>query len=367
MSALEPVAAALALSCLPQMGPGTLRGLLSRFGPVGAWTLITQDRLPDLPSLGRRPDRWAEQRARWAGAAPRIDPVALAERSRSLGAHVLLAGDPDMPEVLAEDRDPPPLLCCIGPLAVLDGPVAAIVGTRAASSLGRSVAAEMASDLAAAGVTVISGLALGIDAAAHRGALSAGGPTAAVVGSGLDVVYPPANRDLWHQIAAEGLLLSECAPGQRPEPWRFPRRNRLIAALAHVVVVVESRATGGSLLTVHEALRRDRTVMAVPGSVRSAAAAGTNDLLADGAVVARDAGDVLVALGLARGARHRAPAPVTAEAGSVLAALDTGPLDLDALALAVGRPVGEVAVEVLHLRARGEVADVAGYLERVHP
>lgn len=367
MTCSDPRAAALALTCVAQIGPGTLRRLMDRHGPLELWHRVLRADLAPPPGVPR-PREWGSRLAGWQASARNIDPDQVAERARQLGATVLLLGDDAMPAALSSDRDAPPVLCHTGDLSILDGPVVAIVGTRAASSLGRSVAAEMAGDLAASGITVVSGLALGIDAAAHAGALDAGGATAAVVGSGLDVVYPRANRDLWHQIASSGVMISECAPGVRPEPWRFPRRNRLIAALAQVVVVVESRSTGGSLLTVHEALRRDRTVMAVPGSVRSAAAAGTNDLLADGAEVARDANDVLVALGLASGNRHRGESGIEpAAAGSVLAALDAGPLDLDALALAVNRTVGEVAVEVMGLRARGEVADVGGYLERVHP
>ncbi len=186
----------------------------------------------------------------------------------------------------------------------------AIVGTRRCTSYGADVARQLGRDLAAAGVTVVSGLALGIDGAAHEGALGASStPPVAVVGSGLDVVYPPRHRHLWDRVAAAGVIVSEAPPAALPEGWRFPRRNRILAALSTVVVVVECHASGGSLSTVRAALERDRPVMAVPGSVRSPSSVGTNRLLADGAVPATDADDVLIALSLAGADVPVAPAP----------------------------------------------------------
>jgi DNA protecting protein DprA len=180
----------------------------------------------------------------------------------------------------------------------------AIVGTRSATHYGRQVASELARDLAAEGVVVVSGLARGIDGAAHAGALRVGrrdsAPPVAVVGTGLDVVYPPSNRDLWAEVAARGAVLSESALGTKPHPGVFPARNRIIAALSDVVVVVESHRRGGALYTADAAARRSIPVCAVPGSVRSRASDGTNALLVDGCTPVRDATDVLVAVSLAR-------------------------------------------------------------------
>ena len=176
-----------------------------------------------------------------------------------------------------------------------------IVGTRTCTREGRRNAARLGSDLAAAGVAVVSGLALGIDAEAHRGALEVA-PSGAVVGvvaTGLDVVYPAANHWLWDSVVRRGLLLSEAPLGTRAERWRFPARNRIVAGLADVVVVVESGARGGSMHTVEAAIERGRPVLAMPGPVSSRASAGTNNLLAEQATMCRDAGDVFVALGLA--------------------------------------------------------------------
>lgn len=237
----------------------------------------------------------------WAAAAKAVDLVQLQEAYMEAGAEVWWQPGPDYPEVLAQDPQPPAVLFAAGSRAALGRPRVAIVGTRSATHYGQEVAAELGLGLARAGVSVVSGLAIGIDAAAHTGALAAAAaaaPPLAVVASGLDVVYPPSHRALWARLAAAGTILSESPLGARPARWRFPWRNRLIAALADVVVVVESHREGGSLLTVEAAARRGVTVLAVPGSVRSPASEGTNALLADGCAPARDVEDVLVALAL---------------------------------------------------------------------
>ena len=199
-----------------------------------------------------------------------------------------------------------------------------------------------------------------------RAADTAAGPVA-VVGSGLDVVYPSRHRELWAAVRDHGLLLSEAPLGCRPAPWRFPARNRLIAALADVVVVVESHITGGSLLTVGEAERRGVPVLAVPGSVRSPAAAGTNHLLADGCHPVRDVTDVLVALGLTPAARRRVaehrPTPDPAGA-AVLEAFDWEPATLEHLAVRTQLPLGDLVLAVERLVADGWVRVDGGWYER---
>ena len=210
----------------------------------------------------------------------------------------------EYPTLLTGDPGAPAVLFALGDPGVLEAKSrVAIVGTRSATHYGRQVASELARDLAAEGIVVVSGLARGIDGAAHAGALRAGGdesvPPVAVVGTGLDVVYPASNRDLWAQVAEKGAVLSEAALGTQPHPGVFPARNRIIAALSDVVVVVESHRGGGSLYTAEAAARRSIPVCAVPGSVRSRASDGTNALLVDGCTPVRDATDVLVAVSLA--------------------------------------------------------------------
>ena len=175
----------------------------------------------------------------------------------------------------------------------------ALVGTRAPTRYGIGVAAQFGADLAAAGVSVVSGLALGIDGAAHEGACGAGAPPIGVVAGGLDDPYPRRHARLWERVAARGVVVSESPAGVRTEKWRFPVRNRLLAALSDVVVVVESRHHGGSRHTVDAAVARGVPVGAVPGSIRSATSEGTNALLADGAFPVCSYGDILVALSLA--------------------------------------------------------------------
>jgi DNA processing protein len=200
---------------------------------------------------------------------------------------------------LVEDPEPPGVLFWIGDLEALARPCVAIVGTRQCTGYGREVAHRLGHDLAESGVCVISGLALGIDGAVHQGVLAApgGAGPVGVAASGPDVPYPPRHRDLWRQVAKAGAIISETAPGQPAQAWRFPARNRIIAALSQAVVVVESHTAGGSMLTVTAAAERGIDVLAVPGPITSPASAGTNQLLHEGLAPVRHAGDVLAALG----------------------------------------------------------------------
>jgi DNA processing protein len=282
---------------------------------------------------------------------------------------VVQPDDVRWPSSLLDDPKPPLRLYVDGDVSALDAPRVAIIGTRRCSAGGREVARELGRDLADAGVCVVSGLAYGIDGAAHGGALQGAAPPVAVVGTGLDVIYPPQHRDLWRAVAAKGAVLSEYAAGTPPERWRFPARNRIIAALADVVVVVESHAGGGSLHTVEAALERGRTVMAVPGSVRSPASAGTNALLAAGSPPARDAEDVLVALGLEPAVWERTSSksmpPPEGDLGAVLEAVGWDASTLEQIADRLDAPLGPVAVHLLTLVGEGWISQQAGWYERV--
>jgi DNA processing protein len=356
---LPTEAYAVALAALPAMGPSRLLALLRRLAPAAAWAQV----------LAGRGSADAALAASWRAAATRLAPSELWDRCRAAGIGVSLLGSASYPAVLAADPVPPAVVFIRGDPAAVDGPRVAVVGTRRCSRYGRDVAARLARDLADAGVRVVSGLALGIDGAAHAGALAAGSaPPIGVVGSGLDVVYPRRHAGLWDDVARAGLLLSEAPPGARPEPWRFPARNRLLASLADVVVVVESHAAGGSMLTVNEAVARDRPVMAVPGPVVSPSSAGTNDLLASGAHVARDAGDVLALLGMEPGgrrARDESRPPPSASDATVLDALGWQPATTDEVATAAGVDLATAAVALERLTAAGWVASTGGWWERV--
>ena len=214
-------------------------------------------------------------------------------------------GNAEYPRLLAEISDPPACIWIRGNRTLLSRLTVAVIGARAASQEGLIAANEIAMDLARAGVVVASGLARGIDSAAHQGALDGGGSTIAVLGTGIDVVYPAENAALSERIAACGLLLTEFAPGSHPEDWHFPRRNRIISGLSKAVVVVEAKEKSGSLITARLAADQGRDVMAVPGTIVGGRNRGANALLRDGAKLVESAVDILQELGIDSGAARR--------------------------------------------------------------
>jgi DNA processing protein len=237
------------------------------------------------------------------------------------------------------------------------------------------VAAQFGADLSAAGVSVVSGLALGIDGAAHEGACGAGAPPVGVVAGGLDHPYPQRHERLWERVASSGVIVSESPAGVPTEKWRFPVRNRLLAALSDVVIVVESRHHGGSRHTVDAAIDRGIAVGAVPGSIRSATSEGTNALLADGAFPVCSAGDILVALALAgasvavpqKAAGRRSPSPELPQGADRLIydALTADPSPLDELVRVTGIDLAELCGSLERLAQAGLVRDAGGWWERV--
>ncbi len=359
---------AAALATLPRATPRRLDRLIGRRDPAKVWEKVERGEMAKWVAGDDLHDVWRDH-------ARGTDLDELGSRLESLDAWVTTRASLQHPCAISYDIDPAPVLFRRGRLADPTAPAVAIVGTRRCTPTGRSVAMELGSGLASAGVTVVSGLALGIDGAAHRGALAAdGAPVVGVVGSGLDIVYPRGNRDLWDAAADAGTLLSEAPLGAEPEGWRFPARNRLLAALADVVVVVESKRAGGSMHTVEEAIRREVTVMAVPGSVRNPAAAGTNLLLSEGCAPACSTDDVLVALGLATAGMAgdgvlrglpgvRRPPDRLTDIGSLdplqqrlLELLDDGPVSLDTLVLRAAAPVPEVLTAAEGLERLGLLA-----------
>lgn len=268
------------------------------------------------------------------------------------------------PSLLAELHDPPAQLYVRGNVEVLSQPAVAIVGARSCSPYGAQVARSLAGELAAAGLVIVSGLARGIDAEAHRGTLAVGGRTVAVLGCGIDRDCPRSHAELARRILGDGAVVSEYPPGVEPAPWRFPARNRLIAGLSAATVVVEARERSGALITADFALELGRDVFAVPGEITSALSAGTNDLLRQGAAPLLSAADVLTALGFEDGVR---PLPPLSPAGAqVLRILADGPRDADAVSRSSGRSTGEVAAVLIELELAGVVQEAEG-LYRVNP
>jgi len=366
---LPPEAWAAALAGLPSMHASRLLTLLRTWPPRVAWKHVTNRtwvRNPACVKVGGVATLAVANE--WSCAAAHVDVGAVWHAHVEARVGVAAIGSNAYPSSLASDVEPPAVLFSRGDPNAIAGPRVAIVGTRAATRYGLDVAYELGSDLASAGVAIVSGLAIGIDAAAHSGALAADtAPPIGVVGSGLDVVYPRRNGALWREVERCGVLVGEAPLGARPERWRFPARNRIIAALADVVVVVESGATGGSMHTVSEAERRNRPVFAAPGSVRSPASSGTNRLLSEGAQVACDAGDILVALGLSaalsRPVRDPRPSPSAADA-SLLDAIGWSPASLDGLAARLAMPLGPLALALHRLCEQGWLVERAGWFER---
>jgi DNA processing protein len=338
-------------------GPGRLRRLFSGFSAAEAWQAVSRGDHPADPEHFLRPKATGALLESVRQACERV------------GATVVVLGGPAYPRALADDREAPAVLFALGDARSCDGlPRVAIVGTRSATPYGLGVATELGRDLTSAGVVVVSGMASGIDSAAHSGALTADGPnTVAVLGTALDGHVARPLQLLRLRIAERGAVISELAPGTRGAPtWWFAVRNRVIAALANLVVVVECHLRGGAMHTVRYANQRRVPVAAVPGSVRSPASSGTNALLVDGATPVRDARDVLSALELALGAdstlgsprvsptqedalRTSSGHPPSPDAARVLDALDHDPAPLDSIVIRSGLSVGEVALALERL------------------
>lgn len=324
MSSLDPAErfARLRLARSPGIGPKSYARLLARFGGAGA----ALEALPRLLATGR-----------WPGVE--LAPPELVERElaaiEAAGARLLLLGEPAYPSRLAALEDAPPVLLARGRIELVQAPAVAIVGARNASTHGRLLAAQMARALSAAGLVVVSGLARGIDTAAHAGALDGPGSTVAVLASGVDRPYPEENAALLERIALAGCALGERPLGAEPQARHFPRRNRIIAGLAIGLVVVEAAPRSGSLITARLAMEAGREVMAVPGSPLDPRHQGTNRLLREGAHLVESAADVLAVLRPGSGRSpapagprpceiHRTPRPIAA-AGPPRAAPEFGP------------------------------------------
>ena len=364
-------AAVAALVALPHMTPPRLhRALRTWPDPIAAVAALESGDAGAVLDAEPRldPERRAAITRAWRGVDVATAGTTLARH----GTRVRTCLDPDWP-IDDEAPDLPAALLLEGARAdAFDRPRVAIVGTRTATPPGLADARDLARALTEAGITVVSGLAIGIDGAAHAGSIDVGGPTIGVVATGLDVVYPRRHVALTAAVRTHGLVVTEHPHGTGPRPERFPVRNRIIAALADVVVVVEAAARGGALSTAAAALRLGRPVFAQPGSRRNPVAAGTNALIADGALVLLDPTDVIVAVGMTAGARRSPlasppaapadPTPIHPEARAVLRALAGEPATGDELAArtrlgapAVARAVGALVSAGLATRSRGLV------------
>ena len=309
MSLTDEAVAAATLVCLPQMTPARLRTLLAHRGALSALEEIRAGRAEAILQIAQERSRVVDFTKLADLWKEHSDPEPIRRRLQQRRTQVWLSDRADYPIVDDLPSRPAVLLGEGSNHEQLKGPRVAIVGTRSATPHGLADARELGNYLANAGVVVISGLAIGIDAAAHEGVLEAGGVAIGVVATGLDVVYPRRHELLYQRVRNSGVIISEQGFGVGPRRGLFPIRNRIIAALADVVIVMEATIKGGARITAQYALEYGRTVMAVPGSRRNAAAAGTNALIADGAHPLIEWSDVLLALGLNSATSARALSP----------------------------------------------------------
>ncbi|HEY3063206.1 MAG TPA: DNA-processing protein DprA [Chloroflexota bacterium] len=290
-------------------------------------------------------------------------PEVICAQLQSQNIQALTLLDAAYPANLRQIADPPPVLFVRGTLCPTDDRAVAVVGTRRATSYGHTVTHRLATDLAAAGVTVVSGLAKGIDTVAHRATIDAGGRTLAVLGNGLDQVYPPENALLAERVSSAGALVSEFPPGTPPDAVNFPRRNRIISGLSRATVIVEAPAHSGALITADFALEQGRDVLVVPGSILTPMSVGPNDLLKQGAIPVTGVADILNTLGEAgRDSVARGVPQLADQESSVWEALGRDPRHVDELARSLGERAGEISAILAMLELKGLARHVGSML-----
>jgi DNA processing protein len=360
-------AAYVALALTSGIGPSRLRAILEVCHTATGAFSAPFALLRSIPGLG------VAAATTIAGGSVAAG-VRVLEETERIGGRTLIPDDPEYPALLRVIPDPPPVLVALGSLALLEGPGVAIVGSRDHSPYGGEVARALAWGAAASGLVVVSGMARGLDAVAHAAALDAGGGTIGVLGNGLGVIYPSANRELYQRVAVGGLLLSEFPPGERPTAGSFPRRNRLISGLARVTVVIEAAEGSGALITAGTGLDQGREVMVVPGNITTSQSVGANRLIRDGAAPLLALEDLLVHYPEAvrpvsyPGALPTPPKPLPdgiGEGGRAIAdLLGAVPIQLDDLAGRSGRPPQELLVELCALEIAGVVTQGPGRMFR---
>jgi DNA processing protein len=348
----------LGFNLIKGIGPVRLRALRQYFGDLEiAWNAS------EAALLAAGLDRRSLANLLQARQAINLDKIL--RDINELSATVLTLDDPDYPSLLHELPDAPPVLYVKGTLADADQWAVAFVGTRRATVYGRDMTYQLVASLVDAGITIVSGLALGIDAAAHKAALDAGGRTIAVLGCGIDMVYPPEHRTLSDAIIDSGALITEFPPGTPPEAKNFPVRNRLISGLALGVVVVEAPENSGALLTADHAVEQGRDVFAVPGNVTARSSVGANRLIQSGAKLVISADDILDELNLTRSTvetrtQLREIAPSDPTEASLVRCLSDEPLHIDELCQLSGLPITQVSSTLALMELKGLVRRLEG-------
>lgn len=353
---MDPLGYWIGFNRVRGIGPARLRALLDFFGTL-------EDAWQASPAALHEAGLDRRSMANLIQARGELDLNAELERLQRAGVTALTWDDPAYPERLLTIDDPPPVLYLKGAFLPADDWCVAMVGTRGASVYGKEAARRIAGDLVAAGVTIVSGMARGIDAVAHRAALDCGGRTIAVLGSGLDVIYPPEHTRLAAEIATHGVLISEYALGSQPEAANFPPRNRIISGLSRGVIVVEAGDRSGALITSDFAAEQGREVFAVPGSIFNRVSQGTNRLIRSGAHPVLSATDVLEQLHLESAAQHaeaRLLLPADETEALVLGALSDEPRHVDEVGRVVKLPIAVVSSTLALMELKGMVRQVGG-------
>jgi len=364
-SGTESLQATLRLALIPGVGPRTRRALLDRFGSADAVLQAAPSQLREVAGIGPKLTQAILRGKR------EIDVAAIQQHCAQTKIEILVDSDPAYPRLLREIHDPPGVLFLRGDLVGRDAVAIAIVGSRHATRYGLRQAERLAQGFARAGLTVVSGLARGIDAAAHRGALAGGGRTLAVLASGLSNIYPPEHEELAGQISGQGALLSEAPPLSPPLSGAFPQRNRLITGLSLGVIVVEAAARSGALISAEHAMEQGREVFAVPGRADSQMSRGCHRLLREGAKLVEHVDDVLEELGPLVEAtpmedglvlRSGAELQLNEQEQAVLNAVNVEPTGVDDIVFASGLPVHRVLATLSVLEMRHLVRRVSGSL-----
>jgi DNA processing protein len=336
------------------IGPSRPRGLLGHFHTATAVLRASIDQIAAVAGMSRAAATAIKN-------APKDLGEKICKRANELGAVILIPPDSRFPKALREIPDAPMLLFARGRLELLQSMCVGVVGSRDHTRYGGEVCRRLAGEVAAAGLTVVSGMARGLDAVAHHAALDAGGGTIGILGNGLGIVYPAANRVLYDRVALSGCLLTEFPPGERPNAGSFPRRNRLISGLSRVTVVVEAGAGSGALITAECALAQGREVLAVPGPITSRVSVGTNHLIQSGAKPVLEPSDILEEYGLVAEAPQLAlPADLSEGEKRLLDILTTHDQDIDILQGRYGAEMSEVAAVLTSLEIRGMVLQSPG-------
>jgi len=361
----EDLTSALRLALVPGVGPRITVALLERFGSAAAALSAAPSELRAVPGVGAK---LSQAIARAPSREEVESEIALCQRA---GIDLLAPSSAGYPRLLREIHDPPAILFARGDIRASDALAIAIVGSRHATQYGLAQAERLASSLAHAGLTIVSGLARGIDAAAHRGALAAGGRTIAVLGSGLLNIYPPEHGALADEIAAAGAILSEAPPRSQPRSGAFPQRNRLISGLCMGVIVVEASNQSGALITARHATEQGRDIFAVPGRVDSRMSHGCHRLIRDGAKLVETADDVLEEIGplveatsdaAGQSVHHPAELLLNDVERQVLAAVGVDPTSIDHVVSTSGLPTPQVLSTVSVLEMRRLVRRISGNL-----